>query len=51
MHERAMRAMSADWLNPSDTAGNTMNRSAAHGSVNTDAYPPAGSQPSFTAKR
>jgi hypothetical protein len=37
MQERAMRAMSADWLKPSEIAGSTMNRSAAHGSTNTDA--------------
>ena len=37
MHERLMRAISADWLKPSDTAGSTMYRNAATGSAKIDA--------------
>ena len=46
-----MRAISADWLNPSESAGNTMKRIAAHGSARKDVYPPAGSQARRTANR
>ena len=51
MHERAIRAIRADWLKPRETAGMTMYRSAAPGSLKIDAYPAAGSHPSRTAKR
>jgi hypothetical protein len=51
MHDRAIRAIKADWLKPRETAGSTMYRTAAHGSVRIDAYPAAGSHPSRTAKR